>query len=153
MQSENAFCWEFDKTDEREFRSEKSLQSSRCRRSHFSRGGFGSEYRKTISQANHRCLINKQEGGYRALCEPLVPSVSYTHDSAAGDITYDPATNTSMPLLSAAATAPDLETKEARKKKSGGVKGRHGQLIHSHYPLDNKWNHSDMSRRNATPSI
>lgn len=113
---------------------------------------FGSEYRKTISQANHRGLINKQEGGYRALCEPLVPSVSYTHDSAAGDITYDPATNTSMPLLSATGTAPDLETKGGKKKKAG-LGGRHGRLIHSHYPVDNKWNHSDMSRRNAAPSI
>lgn len=122
MESENVFCWEFGKTDERTFISEKSLPLAG---GHILAVRFGSEYRKTISQANQRCLINKQEGGYRALCEPLVPSVSYTHDSAAGDITYDPATNTSMPLLSATATAPDLETKGGKKKKRG-VRGYRG---------------------------
>lgn len=60
---------------------------------------------------------NKHENSSVLFCGYLVvPSVSYTHDSAAGDITDDPSTNTSMPLLSPSATAWDLETKGKREK-------------------------------------
>lgn len=41
----------------------------------------------------------------------LVLRGSYTHDTAAGDITFDPETNASMPPLSPPATARDPETR------------------------------------------
>lgn len=73
--------------------------------------------------------------------------VSYTHDSAAGDITDDPSTNTWMPLLSSSATAWDSETKGSRKKR------RRSCLIYIPSLMDNKWNHSDMFEIEVFPVL
>lgn len=65
--------------------------------------------------------------------------MSYTHDSAAGDITFDPDTNTSMPLLSPPATALDPETR-ATEEKSG-----RGRQINVPHLSENKGHHSVTS--------
>lgn len=67
----------------------------------------------------------------------LLVRVSYTHDSAAGDITFDPDTNASMPLLSPPATALDPETR-APEEKSG-----RGPQINVPHLSENKGRHSD----------
>lgn len=79
------------------------------------------------------------ENSEGALWEYLVLRVSYTHDGAAGDITFDPDTNTSMPLLSPPATALDPETRAAEEKS-----GRGPQINVPHLSA-NKGRHSDRS--------
>ena len=63
--------------------------------------------------------------------------MSYTHDGAAGDITFDPDTDTSMPLLCPPATALDPETRDPEEKS-----GR-GRRINGPHPCENKGHHSD----------
>lgn len=51
-------------------------------------------------------------------------AVTYTHDSAAGDITEDPGTHSSMPPLSPPDTAGDTHTKvHVGEADSGGAGG------------------------------